>query len=183
MRWLIRIVVALAVVVAALATIGLLFLPRQVDVSRSVVIDAPAAVVWPLVSDLRVLNEWSPWIEYDREGAKFTYEGPQIGVGQVMNWSSEHPNVGSGRQEVIAMQPNESITTSLDFGEMGKADASMELRPAGDRTQVIWKFRTDLGMDPIARWFGLMFDTWVGNDYDKGLANLKALAERKAAGG
>jgi carbon monoxide dehydrogenase subunit G len=183
MRWLIRIIAALVVIGVALAAIGLVFLPRNVAVSRSIVIDAPVDTVWPLVSDLKVLNEWQPWAEYDPEGTKYTYSGPDVGVGQTMTWSSEHPNVGSGRQEVIAMQPGESITSTLDFGEMGKAHATMVLNPDGEKTRVTWEFRTDLGMNPLTRWFGLMFDSWVGNDYEKGLQNLKALAEKKAASG
>ncbi len=183
MRWLIRIVAAVLVIGVALTAIGLIFLPRTVAVSRSIVIDAPVATVWPLVSNLRVLNDWQPWAAYDPQGTKYTYEGPELGVGQVMNWRSDHPNVGTGRQEVIAMQTERSVTTRLDFGDMGTAEASMVLDPDGERTRATWDFKTDLGMDPLARWFGLMFDSWVGNDYDKGLQNLKTLAEKKAREG
>jgi len=40
-----------------------------------------------------------------------------------------------------------------------------------------WNFRTDLGMNPIARWMGLGMEGWVGGDYEKGLATLKAQIE------
>jgi hypothetical protein len=33
------------------------------------------------------------------------------------------------------------------------------------------------------RWFGLLMERFVGPDYDKGLAKLKALAEKEAVGG
>ena len=33
------------------------------------------------------------------------------------------------------------------------------------------------------RWFGLLMDRFIGPDYDKGLAKLKALAEKEASGG
>jgi len=42
---------------------------------------------------------------------------------------------------------------------------------------VKWGFATDMGMNPIARWMGLMMDRWVGADYQKGLARLKDLVE------
>ena len=35
----------------------------------------------------------------------------------------------------------------------------------------------DLGMNPIARYFGLGFEGTIGKDFDKGLVLLKALAE------
>jgi len=183
MRWLLRIVVALVILLVALAAIGLIFLPRNVMVSRSVVIDAPPAIVWSYVSDLRRFNDWSAWARIDPEGTEYVFEGPEIGVGQIMRWSSAHENVGSGTQEVTAIDPGRSIETSLDFGEMGTAEANLTLTPNNGSTEVTWGFRTDLGINPVARWFGLFFDRWVGNDYEKGLANLKKLAEDQASQG
>ena len=40
-----------------------------------------------------------------------------------------------------------------------------------------WGFESDLGMNPMARWMGLMMDSLVGGDYEQGLANLKDLVE------
>jgi hypothetical protein len=34
-----------------------------------------------------------------------------------------------------------------------------------------------MGVNPVGRWMGLMMDRWVGADYERGLANLKALVE------
>jgi hypothetical protein len=47
--------------------------------------------------------------------------------------------------------------------------------PRGDGTTNVWDFRTDLGNNPVARHFGLMFDKWIGADYENGLARLKVL--------
>ena len=137
--------------------------------------------MWPLLWDLRQFNEWSAWAASDPAGTTYVFEGPETGVGQTMHWSSEHPNVGSGTQEVVSIDPGRSIETRLDFGEMGRAEAALTVITNGKGSEVVWGFTTDLGMNPIARWFGLMFDTWVGNDYEKGLENLKALAEAQAA--
>jgi effector-binding domain-containing protein len=35
-------------------------------------------------------------------------------------------------------------------------------------------------MNPVMRYMGLMFDTWVGKDYEEGLANLKQIVESQA---
>ena len=40
----------------------------------------------------------------------------------------------------------------------------------------------DLGNNPIARYVGLMFDKWIGGDYEKGLARLKQVMEQGNAG-
>ena len=49
-------------------------------------------------------------------------------------------------------------------------------------TGVTWGFKTEL-KGAMERWFGLLFDRWIGADYEKGLAKLKALVEKEAAGG
>ena len=67
------------------------------------------------------------------------------------------------------------------FGEQGNALASVVLEPAGAGTKVTWGLDTDLGFNPIARYFGMMMDGMVGPDYEKGLARLKAVAESAAA--
>ena len=49
--------------------------------------------------------------------------------------------------------------------------------PPSTGTKATWGFTSKL--DGIAaRWFGLMFDTWIGADYEKGLAKLKVAAEK-----
>jgi hypothetical protein len=65
---------------------------------------------------------------------------------------------------------------------MGKAMASLELAPVGGGTGVTWGFKSQLN-GIMERWFGLLFDRWIGADYEKGLAKLKALAEKEASGG
>ena len=52
-------------------------------------------------------------------------------------------------------------------------------RPAAG-TDVIWSFRSSLG-NPLERWMGLLYDKWIGPDYEKGLIKLKALVEKEAA--
>lgn len=152
------------------------FLPRVVTVERSTMISAPAEKVFPFVNNLHRANEWSPWAERD-PAMKQTFEGPDEGVGAKMSWTSDDPNVGSGTQEIVESAPNERVRVALDFGDMGNGTAGFTLTPDGDGTKVVWDFRTDLGNNPVARYFGLMFDTWIGADYEKGLAKLKSQVE------
>jgi hypothetical protein len=44
---------------------------------------------------------------------------------------------------------------------------------------VTWAFDTDFGYNLVGRYFGLMLPRSIGADYEKGLANLKDLAEGK----
>ncbi len=162
-------VVVLAVVVAFL-------LPRHAIVTRTVEIAAPPSTIYPIVSDLRRFNEWSPWADIDPETV-YTFTGPIDGVGQTLNWESKDERVGSGSMAIAAVEPEKHVDMSIDFGGQGKAIASLILEPAGAGTNVTWGFDSDLGFNPIARYFGMMMDGMIGPDYEKGLARLKAVAE------
>jgi len=175
MRIVKRIVAGIVVVVLLLVVVAYL-LPRHAVVSRSIEIDAPPAVIFPLVADLRRAEEWSPWLELDPD-VEITFTGPTDGVGQTMNWQSDNPNVGSGSQSITMLEPDSKVETALDFGDQGTATASFNLVPDGAATEVTWGFSSDLGFNPVARYFGLMFDKWIGADYEKGLAKLKTVAE------
>lgn len=179
MRIVKRILTAIAVIFVALVVVAFL-LPRNVTVTRSIEIAAPPSVIYPLISDLRRADEWSPWLELDTD-AEITFTGPSDGVGQTMNWQSENPDVGSGSQSITMLEPDSKVETALDFGDRGTATASFGLDPEGGATKVTWGFATDLGFNPVERYFGLMFDEWIGADYENGLAKLKTVAEAEPA--
>jgi uncharacterized protein YndB with AHSA1/START domain len=174
-----RLLKAIIYTIAALLVIffaGGYALPDKAHVARQAVINAPPEKVFAIVGDLKRSGEWSPWFGLD-PNMKVTVEGP-AGKDQKMSWTSDDPNVGNGSQTTIDFEPNKRVVSSLDFGPMGQAVASMVLsEAAGKGTLVEWDFSTSLN-NPMERWMGLMFDRWIGADYEKGLANLKALAEK-----
>lgn len=174
------ILVGLAGLIAILVVIGL-FLPSSVHVERSVEIKAPATTVYGIVSDFGRFNEWSPWYELDPD-ATYTISTPASGEGATFAWASEDPSVGSGSQQITELVENRRVVVALDFGPQGTATATHAIEALDDgKTRVTWSMDTDFGFDLIGRYIGLMFETWVGNDYEKGLARLKTLAEKEAA--
>jgi hypothetical protein len=94
-----------------------------------------------------------------------------------MDWLSDNADVGNGSQVVTAYDPPRHVASELDLGRMGKSSASWDLEPSDTGTKATWGFKSRL--DGIAaRWFGLTLDKKIGADYEKGLAKLKAVAER-----
>lgn len=172
LKWLVGVVALLAVVFL----IGAYLLPREVAVQRTASINASPDKIFPFVNSMQATEAWSPWMGRDPE-MKIVYEGPEAGVGNKLIWTSMHPQVGNGIQTITASEINKRVATDLDFGEMGTAKAEFLLVESGAATDVTWGFVTDTGMNPVARWMGLMMDRWVGGDYEAGLANLKTLAE------
>jgi uncharacterized protein YndB with AHSA1/START domain len=172
LKWLFYLIVTVAIIVLG----GSFLLPSEAVVTRSTEIAAPPEKVFAIVGDLHRLQEYSPWAELDPD-AKYTYEGPATGIGQKVSWASGNVNVGSGSQTITEYDPPKHVASELDFGPMGKAVAAWDLEPSGAGTKATWSFRSKL--DGIApRWFGLMFDRWIGPDYERGLAKLKAAAEK-----
>lgn len=171
LKRLFAIILAAALVLLAVG----LFLPSKVHVERSTWIDAPPANVFTLLNGFNRFNDWSPWAELDPE-AEYRYEGPEAGVGATMHWTGDD-SVGSGWQMITAVEPYSRIEMELDFGPEGTARTAYHLAPEAGGTQVTWAMDVDFGWDLIGRYMGLMFDRWVGSDYEKGLASLKALAE------
>jgi uncharacterized protein YndB with AHSA1/START domain len=168
-----------AALVGLLLLVGL-FLPTTAHVERSIATGASPATVYDIVSDFRRFNEWSPWFGLDPQ-AKYTYEGPDGGVGARMRWAGDPATVGTGSQEITAVDPGRSVTTRLDFGDQGQATARITIEPDGAGSRVTWAFDTSFEGDFLGRYFGLLFDRWIGADYEKGLAKLKTVAEATPA--
>jgi len=166
---------------AAFVVTGYL-LPKQVHIERSITIERPATMMFELLNSYRYFDEWSPWAKRD-PNAQFIVSGPESGVGARMSWVGDPQLVGSGWQQIVDSKPYEQIKIKLDFDAQGVADTGFKFAAQGDATRVTWFFDSDLteGLNLLdsflARYFGLLFDRWVGGDYELGLANLKQYAE------
>ncbi|MEJ8568254.1 SRPBCC family protein [Elongatibacter sediminis] len=172
---------SIVIIVIALLVIGL-FLPREVHVERSIVIERPAPTVFALVDGYATFNAWSPWAVQDPT-ASYQVSGPDRGVGARMEWEGDPRLTGRGEQEIVLSEPYRLVRTRLRFDQQGEADSYFALQAVDAGTRVTWGFDTDLteGQSAlsglVARYFGLFFDRWIGTDYERGLSNLKAFAE------
>lgn len=158
-----------------LAVVGML-LPSTRDVERSIVIDAPPARVFPHINGMRAFHEWSPWAAIDPQ-TTYEFSGPEQGVGSRMSWYSGDQRVGQGSQEITESQPHRRVVTSLVFGDKGSGVATFMLEPQDGSTLVRWQFSTEFGWDLFGRYVGLLLDSMIGAQYDKGLKDLKATVE------
>lgn len=161
-------------------------LPSRVHIERSIFIDRPVTMMYELLNGYTYYQEWSPWVDRDPD-AEFIVSGPESGVGARLSWMGEPHLVGSGWQEIVATMPYQRIDIKLDFDAQGVADTGFILVPRGEGSEVTWFFDSDLtkGVNLVdsflARYFGLLFDRWVGGDYETGLAKLKSFAESLSA--
>jgi uncharacterized protein YndB with AHSA1/START domain len=157
--------------------------PAEFSVERSTSISAPPAVVFAQVNDLHEFQEFSPWAKRD-PAAKNTFEGPAAGVGSVFAWEG-NAEVGKGRMTIVESVPNERIRIRLDFLEPFAATNTSDFTftPQGDQTRVVWSLHGH--NDFTGKVVGLLMDmdAMIGGDFEKGLADLKSLAETSAGVG
>jgi effector-binding domain-containing protein/uncharacterized protein YndB with AHSA1/START domain len=173
-----RLLIGVGAIVLLLLLIGLL-LPATARVERSTAIAAPPETIFGIVSSLRRFNEWSPWFEIDPT-SKYRYSGPEQGIGARIDWSSRNPELGSGAQEIVASEPPNRVRMRIEFEDETSAHAELQLSPDESQTRVTWSFEADFGFNLFGRYFGLFLGRALGPYYEKGLANLKVVAEAEA---
>ncbi len=168
------------VIVAVIAVFGLAASrPNTFVVTRTAVIKAPPERLVAMVEDFHRWGAWSPWEKLDPDMSR-TYEGPASGVGAVYGWVGK--KAGAGRMEVRSVTPAREVVIALDFLKPIKANntARFKFTPEGDATRVTWSME---GKSPfISKLMGLVFnmDQMIGKDFETGLSNMKAEAEKPA---
>jgi effector-binding domain-containing protein len=175
MKILKKLLATLVVAAVLFAVVGF-FLPRTAHVERSIAIDAPPSMVFTVLNGFKQFSRWSPWADID-PNATTTLEGPPAGVGAKMSWAG-NAEVGTGSQEILESTPYSQIKVRLAFGDFpGAFIASYALAPEGEGTQVTWAFDADYGSSIMGRYFGLLSDSMLGPDYERGLGRLKNFVE------
>ena len=169
------ILVGVAALVCVILIVGVL-LPSKYQVTRTTVIGAPAERIYALIASPREWTKWSVWNRRD-PGMKITYSGPETGKGA--KWAWESKSEGTGSMEFTAAEPGKRIEYALAFPDFGtRSSGAMTLLPEGSGTRVTWTNVGDVGGNPLMRYFAAFMDRLVGPDFEGGLANLKALAEK-----
>lgn len=161
------------VVVVALASQK----PDWMRIERSMVMNAPASRIFEHVNNLHKWESWSPWAKMD-PNAKAEFAGPEEGVGARMSWDGTM-QVGKGTMEIVESVPAERITLQLVFEKpmKGTSKAYFMFLPEGAGTKVVW------GMEGRSGFMGKVMSVFINcekmmnQQYDKGLANLKAVVE------
>jgi len=174
MLW--KILVALVVIVVGLVAV-IALQPARYRVSRSTTIAAPAPVVFAQVNDFHRWTAWSPWEKID-PAMKRTYEGPPAGVGASYTWVGSG-EVGEGRMTIVESRPSDLIQVKLEFVKpfAGTSVAEFTFKPEGDRTLVTWSMTGDKNFIAKAIHLVMSMDRMIGDQFDKGLAAMKTVAE------
>ncbi|HEX8631721.1 MAG TPA: SRPBCC family protein [Catenuloplanes sp.] len=149
-------------------------------VQRSVTVDSPPAVVYEQIANFHNWTNWSPWEDVDPNLTR-AYSGPESGVGAVYTWSG-NSKAGQGRMTIVdATQPS-TVRIDLVFEKPWKArnDTVFTIEPQGAGARVTWAMTGRKTF--ITKVMGVFksMDQFLGPDFEKGLARLKAASEKSS---
>lgn len=175
MKKLITIIIVLLILVV-IFFIAAALLPPTYHVQRDIVINVPVDSVFNCLIDLTQRSQWDPWLEKEPD-AKNDVSGSMQGIGAVWIWDGK--KIGSGKLEIIDAEENRFIQNRIQFESPQSAEAMItwRMKTAGEGTKVSWII-TGTSPFPAGRFMGLMMDYFLGQDFEKGLSNLKAYLEK-----
>ena len=171
--------IALAVLAIIILILGMAAMkPDTFAVKRVVTIKARPEKIAALVTDFHQWASWSPWEALD-PAMKRTFSGAAAGKGAVYEWEG-NKDVGKGRMEILDAATPAKTVIKLDFLQPFESHNVTEftLVPQGEMTQVSWDMTGPMPfISKIMSVFASM-DSMIGKDFEKGLANMKAAAEK-----
>ena len=173
-----KIVLTLAVLVGVFAAL-IAAQPAEFRITRSATFNAPPAKVFEQVNDFHKWEAWSPWSKLD-PNAKNSFEGPSSGTGAIIRWSGNDA-VGEGSMTITESQPGERIKIKLHFVKPWEnaADSEFTFKAKGDQTVVTWTMTGERNFVGKAACMFMNMEKMVGGSYEEGLANMKAVVEKK----
>jgi uncharacterized protein YndB with AHSA1/START domain len=173
-----KIIAIIAVVLIAGVLVLAAARPDTFRVERAADIKAPPEKVFALINDLKAWSSWSPWEKKD-PAMKRTYGTTTSGKGATYAWEG-NKDVGQGSMEIAESILPTKVALKLDFLKPFEAHNRVEftLTPKGDATGVSWAMQGDTPYFAKIIHVFIDMDKMVGKDFESGLADLTAAAEK-----
>jgi hypothetical protein len=152
--------------------------PDTFRIQRTAAIQAAPDKIFAYLNDFHTWTAWSPWEKVD-PGMKRVYSGTPSGLGTVYEWEG-NKKIGQGRMEIIESAKPSRIKLKLDFLKPFEAHNTtlFALEPKNGATEVTWAMEGPSNLMMKVLHLFMNMDKMIGGDFERGLANLKALAEK-----
>src|ERR1043166_5901563 len=150
--------------------------PAEFRVVRSATLAASPAALFEQVNDHHKFTVWNPFMKLD-PNVKNTYSGPEAGVGAVCSWDGNR-DIGAGSCTITESKPNELVRYRMEWKRPmeGTATVDFTFKPTGDKTVVTWAMYGKNNFMGKAISLFMDCDKMCGPQFEKGLADLGALA-------
>jgi hypothetical protein len=171
-----KVLIGMGVAVGALGIV-IATRPSTFHVERSITIAAPAESAFAQVNDFHAWATWSPYEKLDPQMTR-TFEGPRSGTGAIYSWSSKG-KAGEGRMTIAKSELPSQVAIKLEFLKPFECTntAAFTFTPAPEGTKVTWAMDAENTFLGKAASLVLDMDKLVGSDFERGLVDLKTVAE------
>ena len=169
--------VVLAIFALAVIVLGIIE-PKDVVVTRSVLIKAPKDVVFDQMVHYKNWPNWSPWNKMDST-MKMTYYGTDGEVGSGYKWKGSD-KTGAGEMNTTAVEGT-IMSFDITFTEPyeSKAKGTLKAVDTAGMTKATWSFSTHTPFPMNMANAFVNMDKLLGGDFEDGLKNMKAYVEGK----
>jgi len=147
-------------------------------IEKSIRINRNSGLVFEYLKMTKNQDNFSVWNMAD-PNMKKSHKGTDGTVGFLYSWDSTLKNVGSGEQEITAIEEGKSIENALRFFRPMKntGKTKFQITNLGDNeSTVTWIFDSPSKF-PMSL-FAPIFKKMLGKDLEKGLINLKNILEK-----
>jgi hypothetical protein len=155
-----------------------LFIGRQYQVEKQVLIERSNISVFDFIKLLGNQVFYNKWVMMDPD-VKRTSSGTDGSVGFITYWDSQMKNVGKGEQELTRIEAGTNIDSTVRFEKPFKNTARVTMTTipvTAGQTRVIWKM-TGQNKYPM-NLLNLFVPGMLGKDMSESLGNLKSVLER-----
>lgn len=154
------------------------FQPDHFKVSRSLIINSSAQSIYQNINNLKLWDNWSPWAKLD-PNATIKFSEPEEGVGASFSWKGNE-QVGEGSVTIIESNPPTLIKYRLDFvlPFQNSNLADFSITPMGETSNVTWSMYGENNFIGKAISLFIDCDKMIGDQFTKGLNNLKSFTEK-----
>ena len=156
--------------------------PKSYETERTIVINAPKALVFDYCKYWEKWEKWSPWSDMDPT-MEYTLEGKDGEVGAVYRWIGDPKLSGSGTMTMTGINDLEEVTYHLQFLEPweDQSDGYTRVTDVKNGVQVAWGIYGKSAFPWNIMMLFRSMDAMMDEDFNKGLAMLKEIAESDAA--
>ena len=168
----------IAIGVFVLALLTSLLLPTTMEVEESQRIDAPVALVFQQVNDLRNWENWAPWRKADPD-MEISYSNPPAGKNAYFVWRSDRKRVGSGKMTLMDVVPQKRIEGVFSYDDWNGGTMRFTFEALGESvTEITWQATNEVGMNPFTKYAVLFsFKREARHMFKRGLDDLRQYCE------
>lgn len=162
----------------ALLLLVALFVKREYQISRNIIIHKDKASVFAYVKQLKNMDEYNKWVMQDPDKEQL-FRGVDGTKGFVYGWNSKKKG-GEGEQEIMDIQDGERVEMEIRFVRPFKAIARSAFATQSldnDKTKVSLSFDSAMNYPMNIMFLFTTADKLLGPDMETSLKNLKSRLE------